>query len=675
MAQWKEMMHAPVRDLRIGGRIVFGSGQECALNGDRVLSFSIDEGTSGCLEPGCVLSAACTLDLVNDAGQWDAGGSLIGHDELIGATILPELGALDGTDIAWQPMGAFEVVSALKLEGEGILRLQAQDSIASELSAEFQDGLAYPCTLQAMWEHAIHQSRYVFSGSIPNGSAVVSMAPDWKHASLRTAMGCIAAAAGCFVRIGRSGGLELCPLWRADAPVYEIDGESYLKLECDRLRYGPVDSLKLKCAGSDEEMVYRFNGEAAMHALSVSENPLFQAEMQDIGNLALGMLAVVAGFETESLRFDWRGDPCLQVGDRIEVCDLSGDLHHAVLSRQTLRFDGSLSAACVCDVPADNNSGIRRALTPEGGLNAAALTGAVDGALLSVGSVTANKLAAGSVTAEKIAAGVLDAVSIDAATAKIESLTSADIETDRLAAALAAFTVVTAGTAKFDHVTVSHLVSQALNLEFGVADQVFIKNLAVAYGQMVSATIGSLCIRASDGNYYTLDVSEDGMVTSIPFHVTESELAVGQTESGRMILETNITSENLNTGNLLATYALVNRIDAARIDVDELFAREAFIAMLRTCRIMGDKTLEIIVQDAGNSVSKDEFQRVLRVDDRGLHVGDNQTGGEVLVDSGSVNVILNGRQYSSFAANYVQFGNYQLRKTADGGLAFKLKEV
>jgi len=675
MAQWKELMRCPVRDLRIGGKIVFGSGQECALNGDRVLSISIDEGASGCLEPGCVLSAACTLDLVNDAGQWDAGGSLIGQDELIGATIMPRLGSLDGQSVVWQDMGAFVVMAALKLEGEGILRLQAQDSISSELSAEFRDELSYPCTLQAIWEHAVHQSRYVFNGSISNGSAVVSMAPDWKHASLRTAMGCIAAAAGCFVRIGRSGELELCPLWQADALVHEIDGESYLKLMCDQLHYGPVDSLKLKCAGSDEEVIYRSNGETAMHALSVSENPIFRAEMEGLGSLALGMLATLTGFETEALRFDWRGDPCLQVGDRIEVCDLSGRFHHGVLSRQSLRFDGGLSAACSCDVPGDNNSGIRRALTPEGGLNAAALTGAVDGALLSVGSVTANKLAAGSVTAEKIAAGVLDAVSIEAAAARIESLTSADIETDRLAAALAAFTVVTAGTAKFDHVTVAHLVSQALNLEFGVADQVFIKNLAVAYGQMVSATIGSLCIRASDGNYYILDVSEDGTVTSTQFHVTEGELAAKQTESGRVILETNITAENLNAGNLLATYALVNRIDAARIDVDELFAREAFIALLRTCQIQGDKTLEIIVQDAGNSVSKDEFQRVLRVDDRGLHVGDNQKSGEVRIDSGSVNVELNGRQYSSFAANYVQFGNYQLRKTADGGLAFKLKEV
>ena len=29
-------------------------------------------------------------------------------------------------------------------------------------------------------------------------------------------------------------------------------------------------------------------------------------------------------------------------------------------------------------------------------------------------------------------------------------------------------------------------------------------------------------------------------------------------------------------------------------------------------------------------------------------------------------------QYSKFSGNYVQFGNYQLRRSSDGGLVFKL---
>ena len=69
-----------------------------------------------------------------------------------------------------------------------------------------------------------------------------------------------------------------------------------------------------------------------------------------------------------------------------------------------------------------------------------------------------------------------------------------------------------------------------------------------------------------------------------------------------------------------------------------------------------------------------EFKRVMRLDqETGLHIGDNQTGNEVLIDSDSVNIVMNGQKYSKFAANYVQFGQYQLRRSADGGLVFKLK--
>jgi len=45
----------------------------------------------------------------------------------------------------------------------------------------------------------------------------------------------------------------------------------------------------------------------------------------------------------------------------------------------------------------------------------------------------------------------------------------------------------------------------------------------------------------------------------------------------------------------------------------------------------------------------------------------------VLIDSESVNVVMNGTRYSKFAGNYVQFGNYQLRQSSDGGLVFKMK--
>ena len=531
-----------------------------------------------------------------------------------------------------------------------------------------------------------------------------------------------------------------------------------------------------------------------------------------------------------------------------------------------------------------------------------------------------DEIVAGEITTDALYAAFAELIALKAGT-----ITADNISTDSLAAELARITVLSCGSATFDKATIQHLVAEAMNLEYGVAGQVFIKNLAVEYAQMVGATIGNLCIKASDGNYYSIDVDENGNVSATKTTVSSGEISAGQTSGGRVILETNITAANLNTSNLLATYALINKIDAARIDVAELFAQRAFVDALYTSKIYGDKSIEMIVgqvnqnaedianldsldiytgdtppaaplaegklwidtgvtptvirrwrgldvstdreysiagsafslstidayftisngsgtsgwtlasnssagvnlapgnigvnsstatitlkavrdlssvtitgayyteakfdkitltvagttvlnavsgtsasaqrfsgsiasgkeivlkyvKDVSNSATNEantlftitssdtvpagytasgwdtisdtqeierilsqveqtaesaqdaassaqntaasaqdaaesakstadsalprvEFQRVVRIDDEGLHVGDNQSNGEVLVDSNSVNVVFNGQKYSKFSGNYVQFGNYQLRRSSDGGLVFKL---
>ena len=393
-------------------------------------------------------------------------------------------------------------------------------------------------------------------------------------------------------------------------------------------------------------------------------------------------------------------------------------------------------------------------------------------------SVNTEAIQAGSVTSEKIQAGVIEVGSLEAMIAKISSLTADSIKTDRLAAALANFTVITAGSASFDRATIKHLVAEAMSLEFGTAEQVYIRNLAVGYAQMVGAAIGELCIKSSEGDYYLIDVDQNGNITAIKTTLSNGEIASGQTSGGKVILETNITANNLNTNTLLATYALINKIDASRIDVDSLFARQAFIDKLVTTEISGTDTITMIanrsnksfrqeempmdgikpgdtwrkpstgetyqaedlskyglsfylgsdgglyyefseeltnvtiemqgydlifdgliiqIDEKGNlltpvrwvlvqemgMMSKIDFDHYVRIKPDGLHVGnliDPLTGaildeppGEVVIDYNSVDIVLSGTTYSSFASNYVEFGNYQLRKSADGGLVFKMR--
>lgn len=144
---------------------------------------------------------------------------------------------------------------------------------------------------------------------------------------------------------------------------------------------------------------------------------------------------------------------------------------------------------------------------------------------------------------------------------------------------------------------------------------------------MIGASIGNLCVKASDGQYYSIDVDSSGYVTATLTTVTAQEIDAGETDAGRVILETSITASDLNTSNLLATFALVNQIDAARIDVDQLFARQAFIDQLNTSVIQSQDFIELVVGQVDDSVEEamqDATPAVLRIDSsRGTVFKDN----------------------------------------------------
>ena len=233
-----------------------------------------------------------------------------------------------------------------------------------------------------------------------------------------------------------------------------------------------------------------------------------------------------------------------------------------------------------------------------------------------------NALTAGTITTDQLTASIAHMLEVAAG-----HINARDIDTDALAAQLADIAVLAAGTATFDRATVSHLVTTAMHLSYGAGQDVYIDNLRVKYAQMVSAAIGSLCIRASDGDYYQIDVSQSGTVTATRTTVTDSEIEAGQTNAGRVILATDITAASLSTGNLLSTYALINKIDAARIDVDQLFARQAFVDQLNTSVIQSQDFIELVVGQVDDSVDdaiKDATPAVLRIDSsRGTVFKDN----------------------------------------------------
>lgn len=221
-----------------------------------------------------------------------------------------------------------------------------------------------------------------------------------------------------------------------------------------------------------------------------------------------------------------------------------------------------------------------------------------------ISAVEANiqKIAAGEIKADELIAAVADIVALH-----VKDLDAASITADRLAAALAQFSVITAGSAEFDRETVRHLISQALQVEDAVGENVFIKNLAIDYAQIVRANVGNLCVRADDGNYYRLVVDENGNVSAQLTYVSPEELGRGETAAGAPIIETQLTVSDLSATSIKGVYALINRIDAARIDVDTLTARQAFIDYLHTADLSANTSLRISLEST-NKVWRGETE-------------------------------------------------------------------
>ena len=205
--------------------------------------------------------------------------------------------------------------------------------------------------------------------------------------------------------------------------------------------------------------------------------------------------------------------------------------------------------------------------------------GAVTTAKLDAYAVTAEKLAAGAVDADKIAAGsisadLIDATDINAINAKLGTAAIASAQIASADISYAKVKDLTAGTAIFD----TTITDQ------GVADRLYINRLLITYGQMVSATIGDLVIGATDGKYYHVDVAwVDGVPSLVPTQVqtpSAEEIEAGHTVGGKTIIGDVGTYADLSTADFYAINSILDIITAKRIDVDELWARDAFIDRL-----------------------------------------------------------------------------------------------
>lgn len=217
-------------------------------------------------------------------------------------------------------------------------------------------------------------------------------------------------------------------------------------------------------------------------------------------------------------------------------------------------------------------------------------------------SVTTEKLAAGSVTADKIAAGEITADKID-----VDDLAAAFADINVLNTAIAEIAEAKIGTADIGFAQIKALTTESLIARDAVTDRYFIDKLAVRSAQMVQATVGELIVQATNDHYYRLDINAQGELspTDVTSSLTNAEKTAGVTSDGHSaIIETDLTVNDLYASNMKAINALIDKLTASRIDVDELFARQATITALNTVDIRGNEYLQLMVAGYGTTYTQ-----------------------------------------------------------------------
>ena len=705
MTAYQQAMRAPGRELAVSGTLTLDTGREIALTGADVVSLTIDEGVDDGLLVGAVLSAKHTLKLAGADGAWLPGGARLQNDAPLGATAQIFIGV--GDEI--EPLCTFVVREAeAAKDGVGIT-LSGYDSMYEETGAAFADTLAYPATLTAVVRHILGKTRYPLPGSVPGGDAVVPAAPQWGACSVRQALGWALALAGCFARVSRAGELEIRPVWETPQIAENIADAAVLSRNCGFADFGPLKVLRATTVRGSEAETAQIEAMAAgtsvataQNALDLGANPLLIAGTTQAQALLSGALARLEGMELHRANFRFRGDPTLRIGDRVYV-----DGTTSLITRQKLRLSKGFAAECELGAP-DPSDNRLRAITPEGGLNAARLTGTVDGGLLAAESVTAAAIRAGSVTAAKLAAGAVDAQAISAVSARVAELAAQQASADALYAGIAQIAEASMGEASIDAARIQDATITSAKIQDAAITAAKIADAAVgtakiALGAITTALIAAgavgtaqiadgsitdakivslnadvitagtlsverLLLKGANGLFRAINATDEGLTVE-----QLSQEAYQNAISGTVLTARSVTADKLAAKSITANEIAAGSISAAEVDVSGLLASEAAVGVLKTYDIRNDDCITLTVGG--------ERQTFLRVRAEGVEIGRENSDYKLLLRSDRLDILQTGQVIASFAYNrlwtqaaevedYLKLGAYTVRKSSDGGLAF-----
>ena len=295
------------------------------------------------------------------------------------------------------------------------------------------------------------------------------------------------------------------------------------------------------------------------------------------------------------------------------------------------------------------------------------------------GTVTANKV---EVSEDEILAGETSGSNKRPIVSTNISAETLDAET--IAASLGLFNKITANM-----IDVDALVARTAFINSLTSSEAFIHEMTVAG----SAFISSLVTSKIFGGESLEIIAEKAESASRIFRQEDFVVQGESVKPGDMLVipstgqqyqaekAGNIQFAMDDEGNLYYLYDGEGNLEMQGFD---LYGDGMMISLDDGGNIMGTPYMWELVQDseianrandalsiANAALSQADFQRVVRIDEQGLHVGDNQTECEVLLDSASMNVVVDGRRVSTYSDKFIRLDNMQVRKVR-GGLAISV---
>lgn len=447
MTDFATAISSPARTLSIRATLTLLTGYAFALTDSDILSYSLTEGaTGGDMLLGSALSAHGTLSLLSPDGAWKTGGAKLGNRTLLGASAEIEIGVMTDSGFVYESAGSFIVSNVEAPEGESTVTLSGYDALLHRFAPVFADTLTYPCTLKSILNAVSSQAGCIISGTpLCNADVLITAQPDWgEGCTLRQALAFVAGAMGCFVRLSRTGPVEIVPLQKASERTLRAGDMLSLTLQdapftFNRLRVLPRNSDSYTEAALNAALPY-----GADNTLTIDDNPLFRADSSELSTLAHNLCQALSGLLFTPFSLTACGDPTLEIGTHTVIEALDGQTYPALIFSHQLTFAQGLTAQLACD-PDHSGVSLPRIVTSAGKLSSAALTdGIIAARHIAAGAIDAEKISARSITADHIALGAITSDSGVIGNLSADSITAGKLSTDRLIVGGSEFSIVRA---------------------------------------------------------------------------------------------------------------------------------------------------------------------------------------------------------------------------------------